>query len=56
MTTQEKGSGGQARRSQRYRRPQPKTRKFTVAEYYRMGEAGILGPDERVELIEGEIV
>ena len=31
-------------------------RKFTVAEYYRMAEAGILKPDERVELIEGEIV
>ena len=34
----------------------PQTRKFTVAEYYRMAEAGILKPDERVELIEGEIV
>ena len=32
------------------------TRKFTVAEYYRMAEAGILKPDERVELVEGEIV
>jgi len=31
-------------------------RLFTVAEYHRMGEAGILGEDERVELIEGEIV
>ena len=30
-------------------------RKFTVAEYNLMGEAGILQPDERVELIEGEI-
>ena len=34
----------------------PKTRKFTVAEYYRMAEVGILHPDERVELIEGEII
>jgi hypothetical protein len=31
-------------------------RRFTVGEYYRMADAGILGPDERVELIEGEIV
>ena len=31
-------------------------RKFTVAEYYRMGEAGILKAYERVELIEGEII
>ena len=34
----------------------PQTRKFTVAEYYRMAEAGILKPDERVELIEGKII
>jgi Uma2 family endonuclease len=31
-------------------------RLFTVEEYHRMAEAGILGTDERVELIEGEIV
>ncbi|MBI4507313.1 MAG: Uma2 family endonuclease, partial [Chloroflexi bacterium] len=30
-------------------------RKFTVDEYERMGQAGILGEDDRVELIEGEI-
>lgn len=36
--------------------PEPQRRKFTVAEYYRMGEVGVLGPDERVELIEGEII
>ena len=31
-------------------------RKFTVAEYYRMAEVGILGRDEWIELIEGEII
>ena len=30
-------------------------RKFTVAEYHLMGEAGILQSEERVELIEGDI-
>ena len=32
------------------------TRKFTVDEYFKMVEAGILQPKERVELIEGEIL
>jgi Uma2 family endonuclease len=31
-------------------------RTFTVAEYERMGEAGILSENDRVELIEGEII
>ncbi len=30
-------------------------RRFTVAEYHRMGETGILGPDERIELVRGVI-
>lgn len=29
--------------------------RFTVEEYHRMGEAGILGEDDRVELIDGEV-
>ncbi|HBH00339.1 MAG TPA: Uma2 family endonuclease [Candidatus Rokubacteria bacterium] len=35
---------------------QPTRRLFTAEEYHRMGEAGILHDDDRVELIEGEIV
>jgi Uma2 family endonuclease len=31
-------------------------RRFTRAEYYRMAEVGILGEDDRIELIKGEIV
>ena len=31
-------------------------RKFTVAEYYRMAEVGILHHTERVELLDGEII
>jgi Uma2 family endonuclease len=35
-------------------RPLPK--RFTVEQYHRMGNAGILGEDDRVELLDGEIV
>ncbi|MBA3473880.1 MAG: Uma2 family endonuclease [Rubrobacter sp.] len=31
-------------------------RRFTVHEYHRMGEVGILHEDDRVELIEGELI
>lgn len=30
--------------------------RFSVDDYYRMGEAGVLGEDDRVELLEGEVV
>lgn len=30
--------------------------RLTVDDYHRMGEAGVLGPDARVELIEGEVL
>jgi len=31
-------------------------RPITVVEYHRMGDANILGPDERVELLNGRII
>ncbi|PYN38466.1 MAG: Uma2 family endonuclease, partial [Candidatus Rokuibacteriota bacterium] len=31
-------------------------RRFTVEEYHRMGEAGILPEDSRIELVTGDIV
>src|SRR5687768_1425499 len=34
---------------------EPSRRRFTVEEFQRMGEAGIITPDERVELIDGEV-
>ena len=34
----------------------PQVRRWTREEYYMMAEAGIFAPDERVELIEGEII
>jgi len=30
--------------------------RYTVADYYRMAEVGILAPDARVELIDGEVI
>jgi Uma2 family endonuclease len=35
---------------------EPQRRRFTVEEFQRMGEAGILAPEERVELIDGEVI
>lgn len=36
--------------------PEVRKRKFDVREYHRMAEAGILGEDDRVELVGGELV
>ena len=30
--------------------------RLTVEQYHRIGEAGVLAPDARVELIEGEVI
>jgi Uma2 family endonuclease len=35
---------------------EPARRRFTVEEYDRMGEVGLLAEDERVELLEGEVI
>jgi Uma2 family endonuclease len=32
------------------------TRRFTPDEYHRLGDAGILGPDDKVELLDGYVV
>ena len=53
MTTPTKAP---AQTAQRETAGMPKLRKFTVEEYYRLAEVGILQPDERVELIDGEII
>jgi Uma2 family endonuclease len=34
----------------------PRRHRLTVADYYRMAEVGILAPEARVELIDGEII
>ena len=33
----------------------PRRHRYSVADYYRMGEAGIFAPDSREELIDGDI-
>src|SRR5215210_4077055 len=35
---------------------QPQRRRFTVDEYYRMADTGILKSNDRVQLVDGEII
>ncbi len=42
--------------AQRTQTPAPTRRRFTVEEYCAMAEAGILAEDERLELLDGEII
>ncbi len=35
---------------------EPTQRPFSVGDYRRMADAGVIGPDERLELVEGEII
>jgi Uma2 family endonuclease len=35
---------------------QTKRRRFTLQQYHRMGHTGILGADDRVELVDGDVV
>ena len=34
----------------------PRRHRFTVDDYYRMGQAEIFGPEERVELVDGDVI
>ena len=35
---------------------EPSPYRFSVEEYHKLGEAGIFGPEDRVELLDGEII
>jgi Uma2 family endonuclease len=36
--------------------PPPRPHRVTTQEFFRVGEAGVLDPDARIELIEGEMI
>ena len=44
-----------ATQAERYTAPDGRRRRFTRADYHAMGRAGILTPQERLELLDGEI-
>lgn len=50
------GPGSDRNETERMALPNAQTRRFTRDEYYQMADSGIFAPDERVELIDGEIV
>ena len=35
---------------------QPLRHRFTVEDYYQMGDSGLFAPDQRLELLEGEVI
>ena len=37
-------------------KPQLKTFRLNISQYHQMNEAGILSEDDRVELVEGELI
>ena len=43
-------------RRERMLRSPSKRKRFTVDEYHKLAQAGVLSADDRIELIEGELI